>query len=318
MTTTDSTWDGTPIAAGHPRGSAIVVRRRAETGWQYLILHRANRPSDDPDGLWAWTPPSGMRQPGEGAYTSALRELAEETGITDATIHPVDLSRGHALWMTTVDGGQEVRLDAEHDRYEWLDAEAAAKRCRPGVVAEVITTVDAIPDTTFGLRPLAREELPTIAEWSNMEHLSEWFDEPLSLEQVTAAYGKHIDMPFFIGLYMITVDEKPVGMAQHRSLAITPSFAEAVGHTEGAIIGHYFADTSHMGKGLGPRLTWTLLREAVMPNHPKADTVWGAISPTNRAAQRNIVKAGFTRDAVLEINPGDPEVIVGMRLRQWF
>ncbi|MGH8876575.1 MAG: NUDIX domain-containing protein [Stackebrandtia sp.] len=151
--TTDTTWDGTPIAAGAPRGSTIVARRRTQTGWQYPILHRAANGTGY-EGHWAWTPPSGMRQPGEGAHTAALRELAEETGITGIDIHPVDLARGHALWTATLADHHTITLDHEHDRFEWLDAEAAAKRCRPGVVGDAITTVEAIPDPEITFRPV--------------------------------------------------------------------------------------------------------------------------------------------------------------------
>lgn len=75
------TWDGLPIAPDEAYGSAILVRGSG-TG-DYLILHRA-RHGPGYEGDWAWTPPSGSRQPGEPVLAAAPRELAEETGLQAA------------------------------------------------------------------------------------------------------------------------------------------------------------------------------------------------------------------------------------------
>src|SRR5215469_18151217 len=89
------TWDGLPVAPDEPYGAAVVVRRpgpspdRAE----YLVLHRAHR-GPGYEGDWAWTPPSGSRQPGESVLPGAIRELAEETGFmaAPADLRALDLS----------------------------------------------------------------------------------------------------------------------------------------------------------------------------------------------------------------------------------
>ena len=62
------TWDGVPIAPDEPHGAAILARRPADGGLhEYLVLHRAHR-GPDYEGDWAWTPPSGSRQPGEPVW----------------------------------------------------------------------------------------------------------------------------------------------------------------------------------------------------------------------------------------------------------
>src|SRR5258708_6028671 len=98
----DRTWDGLPVASDEPHGAAIVVRRRSAQGARaYLLLHRAYR-GPDYDGDWAWTPPSGARLPREPVLAGALRELAEETGITGAEVIPGDLSGDWAVFLPQV------------------------------------------------------------------------------------------------------------------------------------------------------------------------------------------------------------------------
>lgn len=122
------TWDGQPVAADEPHGAAIIVRRPdGRGGRQYLMLHRAHR-GPGYDGDWAWTPPSGARQPGEPVLGGALRELAEEAGITGAEPVPVDLADPWAVFLAEVPAGTQVRLDAEHAGFRLSDRAVAAGR----------------------------------------------------------------------------------------------------------------------------------------------------------------------------------------------
>ena len=53
-----------------------VVVRRLKGRWMVAAI----RPGGKPDGTWAL--PKGLIGPGEGAESTALREVAEETGVT--------------------------------------------------------------------------------------------------------------------------------------------------------------------------------------------------------------------------------------------
>ncbi|HEY9475706.1 MAG TPA: NUDIX domain-containing protein [Mycobacteriales bacterium] len=133
MTEVRTTWDGLPISDEPPFGAMVVVYRRSPS--RLLMLHRAHH-GPDYAGDWAWTPPSGSRQPGEDITACALRELAEEAGIEGAAITPLEVASerwshfGYELPEATV-----VRLvDPEHDRYEWLPIAEALARVRPELV----------------------------------------------------------------------------------------------------------------------------------------------------------------------------------------
>jgi 8-oxo-dGTP pyrophosphatase MutT (NUDIX family) len=144
-----------PVAPDEPHGAAILARRPGE----YLLLHRAHR-GPGYRGDWAWTPPSGSRQPGEAVLAAALRELAEETGIQAraADLRALDLSGGWAHFGFDVPADVRPRLDAEHDRFEWLPATRAIARCKPAAVADGIRLAESSLYAELTFRPLAETQ----------------------------------------------------------------------------------------------------------------------------------------------------------------
>jgi len=122
----------------------VVRRPDGKGGWEYLLLHRAHR-GPDYAGDWAWTPPSGARLPGEPVLAGALRELKEEAGISSAELLPVDLSGHWAIFLAEVPAAIQIRLDAEHDRFEWVPEAEALARCKPASVAASVAAAAATP-----------------------------------------------------------------------------------------------------------------------------------------------------------------------------
>lgn len=135
----EKTWDGKPIAPEPPYGAMVLVYRMNGKRPEFLILHRA-QPGPDFEGDWAWTPPSGARQPGETIEECARRELWEEAGLrADAYPLPATSARGRvedwAVFHAPVSLDVQVSLhDVEHDRYEWVSPEQVLAKCRPEVV----------------------------------------------------------------------------------------------------------------------------------------------------------------------------------------
>jgi 8-oxo-dGTP pyrophosphatase MutT (NUDIX family) len=147
-----TTWDGLPISPEPPYGCAIVVFRRAGNGREVLMLHRAHHGSEY-EGDWAWTPPSGSRLPGEAPEECARRELREETGLALA-LHATDC--GTPEWLAYwAEAPQDavVTLDAEHDRFAWLPAEEALRRCAPDAPRLALARVLALLDAGSGGPP---------------------------------------------------------------------------------------------------------------------------------------------------------------------
>jgi predicted metal-dependent hydrolase len=138
-----TTWDGTEVARDKPYGCSVVVWRAGPGGREYLVLHRRYAGPPEYEGDWAWTPPSGARQPGEPVDDAARRELAEETGL-ELPVAQTDLgAEDWAVFSAEAPVDAEIVLDQEHDRFRWVSAGDAARICLPAAVGRSVAAVDA-------------------------------------------------------------------------------------------------------------------------------------------------------------------------------
>jgi 8-oxo-dGTP pyrophosphatase MutT (NUDIX family) len=113
----------------------VYVMRRTGARMECLVLRRAA--GGRCPGSWETV--HGHIEPGERPAEAATRELKEETGLDAARLY--NLSRVESFYQHRIDevalvpvfvaivaDGGEVRLGAEHDRFEWLDAAQAEAR----------------------------------------------------------------------------------------------------------------------------------------------------------------------------------------------
>jgi 8-oxo-dGTP pyrophosphatase MutT (NUDIX family)/RimJ/RimL family protein N-acetyltransferase len=287
------TYDGLPIAPDPPHGAAIIVRRVATNAGspEYLVLHRAHH-GPDYEGDWAWTPPSGSRQPGESVLAAALRELGEETGLIAAgpDLRVLDLSGPWAAFGLDVPAGAMARVDPEHDRLEWLTAADAADRCHPAVVADGVRLAEQViaPDVSF--RPLALADLPALVSWQHAPHAVRWFPERLDLKAAQRKYGPRIGGDSPVRVHVAIVDGRDAGFLQHYvagALVAGFTYPDAVG------IDYAIGVPELTGRGLGPQLIWNYIRDVVLPAHPTAERVVASPEAANTRSLRALAKSGF-------------------------
>ena len=113
----------------------VLVLRGIADDLRVLCLRRGPRGRSP----GSWEAVHGHMDAGETPVDAALRELAEETGVTPERLY--NLSRVEVFYRHSVNEvvlipvfaavvaeGQEVRISAEHDACEWLPPEAAKAR----------------------------------------------------------------------------------------------------------------------------------------------------------------------------------------------
>jgi len=118
--------------------AGVVVIRESRDGWLYLLLRAYNH----------WDFPKGMVEPGEQPLAAAIREVAEETLITELDfawgerfIETSPYSRGKvARYYIARTSTVEVTLPviealgrAEHNEFRWVDRDTAMQLVSPRV-----------------------------------------------------------------------------------------------------------------------------------------------------------------------------------------
>ena len=120
-------------AASATSAGGVVVRHESGRAWLVVGSRRRER-----DG-WTWTLPKGTPKPGETREQTALREVAEETGLEVRITGPLDsieywfVQSGkrihktvHYFLMEPI-GGDLARHDHEFEQVRWIAfAEAAS------------------------------------------------------------------------------------------------------------------------------------------------------------------------------------------------
>jgi 8-oxo-dGTP pyrophosphatase MutT (NUDIX family) len=285
VSSTETTWDGLPIAADNPRGAGVVVRRPLPAGdVEFLMLHRHhNGPSYEGD--WAWTSPSGSRFPGEPVLACAIRELFEETGLSGLDLRPVDLSGVWAVFAAAVTDGAEVVIDPEHDRFEWLGFSQALPRLAPQSVVDNFQRGATVPLPALSFRPLAYADLPALTGWFAEPHVSPWYAGPHSPDETYAKYGPRIEGDHPVAVHVLSVDGEPAGFFQHYPTQ-TP---DEIG------IDHLIGVPDLIGQGLGTQAVWAYVRDVVVAAHPAATRIIADPTADNPRSIRALVKAGFVR-----------------------
>ncbi|MGV3467434.1 MAG: NUDIX domain-containing protein [Heyndrickxia sp.] len=129
-------------------GIAVVLLKKFDDEYKVLLLKRTSSVLNE-----AWCYIGGKIEKGEKAWEAAVREVEEETGMTDISYYvsnrfdqfydpKVDYIYLAPVFVGFVNHGQDIKLNEEHSEYKWLTfKEALEKVTLPGN-DEVLTFIE--------------------------------------------------------------------------------------------------------------------------------------------------------------------------------
>jgi aminoglycoside 6'-N-acetyltransferase len=332
------TWDGLEVAPDEPHGSTVVVRRPtmvdrdgtptsapSAPAVELLMLHR-NAKGPDFEGDWAWTSPAGARQPGEAVFPAALRELEEEAGLVHADVFAIDLSGSWAVFGADVDAGATIDLvDPEHDRYAWLSPRACRERLLPAWVADAqVTRGAAVPTLPVTFRAMNHDDLPTVIEWQQAPHAERWFHgSSLTLEAAEERYGPRLDGEHVVAMLVVQIAGRDVGYVQHYRIGELDEYAVKTRAPDAVGFDYLIGDPAYVGRGLGTRMVWTMVRDVLVTTYPDIDQFIASPDHRNAASLRALAKCGFAAGDWIDMpsSTGEgvtTEVVCTFDRRHWF
>ncbi len=128
------------------RSAGVIVFRKPEGGEKLYLLLDYGR---------YWDFPKGHIEAGEDERAAALRELSEETGISDVELQDdfrheivyffrppgLGLVRKTVVFFVAEVEGEDVKISHEHVGHEWLKGEEALARVKYPTAKEVMRAV---------------------------------------------------------------------------------------------------------------------------------------------------------------------------------
>jgi RimJ/RimL family protein N-acetyltransferase len=166
---------------------------------------------------------------------------------------------------------------------------------------------------SLAFRRLAADDLPLLHEWLQRPHVARWWSDRSEYEEVAARYLPAIDGREPTDLYLILLDDRPVGFLETYLVSDYPEYAALVQVGERvAGVDLFIADAALTGKGVGSEALRAFTEDVVFA---RETTVACVADPDvrNAASIRAFEKAGFS--FVREfLDPGDSETHVLLRL----
>jgi len=159
--------------------------------------------------------------------------------------------------------------------------------------------------------PLRHEDLALLAEWFSRPHVSPWWREPYDIEAVTEKYAPCIEGLDKTEVFIISLDNRPVGMAQRYLLSDEPTWRQSLapsGPHEAAVgIDYLLGEENVTGRGLGAAVIDGFVERAFR-RYPEVSEVVVSVLQGNRRSWRALEKAGFVRvweGPIVSDDPGD-------------
>src|SRR5439155_12365582 len=117
---------------------------------------------------------------------------------------------------------------------------------------------------TIAFRRMNADDLGLLYEWLQRDHVRRWWSKRETYEEVVEHYLPAIEGRKPTDLYLILVDERPVGFIQTYHISDHPEYRELVDVEEGvAGVDLFLAEEALTGRGLGSRVLAEFVGEVV-------------------------------------------------------
>jgi aminoglycoside 6'-N-acetyltransferase len=169
--------------------------------------------------------------------------------------------------------------------------------------------------TALRFQRLTANDLPLLHEWLQREPVRAWWSRRESFDEVVDHYLPAIEGRKPTDLYLIVLEERPVGFIQTYLLSDHPDSAELVGAGTGvAGVDLFIAEAELTGQGLGAEVLRSFTRQIVFA---RPTTIAWLADPDarNAVSLRAFEKAGFHKvNDFLDPNDGATHTL--MRLER--
>ena len=143
-------------------------------------------------------------------------------------------------------------------------------------------------------RPLAKTDLPLMADWLNRPHLRAFYQrEPISLAAVAAKYGPRIRCEVPTHSWLAIFDGAPFGYLQCYRVADWADWQATIGVDHGVSIDLFIGEPDLIGQGVGRRMLSGYVEQVAFPLHAEERLCWIGHELENRAARNCSAAAGF-------------------------
>jgi aminoglycoside 6'-N-acetyltransferase len=88
-----------------------------------------------------------------------------------------------------------------------------------------------VPDNDIGVRLMSLADLPCLAGWLSAPHVIRWWGQPPGHDALVAKYTARIEGRDPTTMYVVTVGQRPVGMAQCYRVRDYPDWATSLAAT---------------------------------------------------------------------------------------
>ncbi|MCP4002578.1 MAG: GNAT family N-acetyltransferase [bacterium] len=160
----------------------------------------------------------------------------------------------------------------------------------------------------FEFEALAEHHLPLLFDWLNRPHVAEFWDGPVSLEEVREKYLPRIGSTS-IDTRIALLDGTPVGFIQSYA-AVEPAEEGRSGEQARGVVGidQFLADAGNLGKGLGTEMVRQFVR--LLFRNPTVTSIQTDPAPGNLRAIRCYEKVGFRKLGPIETSEGPALLMV--------